>query len=200
MNGPSFSCDTPRELRSLGRDLPTSPARCAGPDIVRVVAIGSSSTEEDGASSKEASYPSRLDAALAARFPDSEFDVSNARAGGQEVRQNVLTSRAPQPLVSPNRHGRSASEHERFEIARISLVLYVLWPNVVTARLPRRVRRTWRGLGCPDLRSAWTNQAGADQSPPSFLSARISEALAGLRRRAQAAALRRSGCLDPRAS
>jgi acyl-CoA thioesterase I len=82
---PSFSCDTPRELRSLGRDLLNFASAMRGSDIVRVVAIGSSSTAGDGATGKEASYPSRLDAALAARFPDHNFDVSNAGAGGQEA-------------------------------------------------------------------------------------------------------------------
>ena len=81
----AFSCDTPRELRSLGRDLPNFASAMRGSDTVRVVAIGSSSTEGDGASGKEASYPSRLGAALAARFPDRKFDVSNAGAGGQEA-------------------------------------------------------------------------------------------------------------------
>lgn len=86
MNQPSpFSCDTPRELRSLGRDLPNFSDAMRGSDSVRIVAIGSSSTEGDGASSKEASYPARLAAAFATRFPDRRFDVSNAGVGGQEA-------------------------------------------------------------------------------------------------------------------
>jgi acyl-CoA thioesterase I len=56
-----------------------------GPDSVRIVAIGSSSTEGDGASSKDASYPARLAAAFATRFPDRKIDVSNAGVGGQEA-------------------------------------------------------------------------------------------------------------------
>ncbi|WP_161494850.1 SGNH/GDSL hydrolase family protein [Bradyrhizobium canariense] len=86
MNQPfPVACATPPELRSLGRDLPNfaTAMRASGP--VSIVAIGSSSTEGDGASNKEASYPSRLSAELAARFPDRTFDIYNAGVRGQEA-------------------------------------------------------------------------------------------------------------------
>jgi acyl-CoA thioesterase I len=86
MNAPStISCKTPRELRSLGRDLPNFARAMREPNAIQVVAIGSSSTEGDGASNKDASYPSRLAAAFAVRFPDRKFEVSNAGVGGQEA-------------------------------------------------------------------------------------------------------------------
>src|ERR1700754_424846 len=87
--------------------------------------------------------------------------------------------RSPTALSSTKTsRGGAPSEHERFEIAGSSRLLYLLWPIVVTTRLPRGARRIWRGLGCPDRRGAWTDKAGADRHPPSFLSARISETLA----------------------
>jgi lysophospholipase L1-like esterase len=52
---------------------------------VNIVAIGSSSTEGDGASGPAASYPSRLGVALAARFPAPKINVLNLGVGGQEA-------------------------------------------------------------------------------------------------------------------
>jgi hypothetical protein len=54
MNQPSRFCDTPRELRSLGRNLPNFADAMRGSDSVRIVAIDSSLTEGDGASTKDA--------------------------------------------------------------------------------------------------------------------------------------------------
>lgn len=52
---------------------------------MNIVAIGSSSTEGDGASSPAASYPNRLGIALAARFPTPKINVLNLGVGGQEA-------------------------------------------------------------------------------------------------------------------
>jgi hypothetical protein len=52
---------------------------------VTIVAIGSSSTEGDGAKSKDASYPSRLNVALSARFPGNKINVLNLGVGAQEA-------------------------------------------------------------------------------------------------------------------
>src|SRR5947208_5053698 len=49
-----------------------------------IVAIGSSSTEGAGASSDAASYPSRLEALLSARFPAIPIRVLNRGIGGEE--------------------------------------------------------------------------------------------------------------------
>lgn len=49
-----------------------------------IVAIGSSSTWGAGASSGSASYPSRLEALLKARFPDVAVRVINRGVGGEE--------------------------------------------------------------------------------------------------------------------
>jgi lysophospholipase L1-like esterase len=49
-----------------------------------IVAIGSSSTQGVGASSPDASYPSRLQALLRARFPGTVIRVVNRGVGGEE--------------------------------------------------------------------------------------------------------------------
>jgi lysophospholipase L1-like esterase len=56
-----------------------------GQDEVTIVAIGSSSTKGDGASSGAASYPSRLGATFSARFPTQKINVLNLGIGGQEA-------------------------------------------------------------------------------------------------------------------
>jgi lysophospholipase L1-like esterase len=82
---PPDACDTPSELSSLGRSLPNLARALKGLNEVSVVAIGSSSTHGDGASSDAASYPSRLNAALLDRFPGKKITVLNAGVGGQEA-------------------------------------------------------------------------------------------------------------------
>jgi len=79
------TCNTPRELSALGRNLPRLAEALFGPNDVRIVAIGSSSTEGDGASSKAASYPSRLNDALSGQFPSKKINVFNVGVGGQEA-------------------------------------------------------------------------------------------------------------------
>jgi acyl-CoA thioesterase I len=82
---PPGACDTPSELRSLGRPLPNLARALNSFSEVNIVAIGSSSTKGDGASGDAASYPSRLNAALADRFPGKKITVLNAGIGGQEA-------------------------------------------------------------------------------------------------------------------
>jgi lysophospholipase L1-like esterase len=54
---------------------------------VVIVAVGSSSTAGAGASSPSASYPSRLQAELRARFPGTAITVLNRGVNGEEVPQ-----------------------------------------------------------------------------------------------------------------
>jgi hypothetical protein len=78
-------CDTPRELSALGRGLPHFGKALKGSDDVAIVAIGSSSTEGDGATNKAASYPSRLNDALSSRLGRPDIKVLNLGIGGQEA-------------------------------------------------------------------------------------------------------------------
>ena len=52
---------------------------------VKIVAIGSSSTQGVGASSAEWSYPSRLEMELRQRYPSITLSVKNRGVGGQEA-------------------------------------------------------------------------------------------------------------------
>src|SRR3954451_3054735 len=104
--------------------------------------------------------------------------------------------RSTAALSFAKRHGGAQGEYEGFGIARVWLCL--LWSLLVATRLSRGSRRTWCSLGCPHHCCAWTDKADADRYPPSFLSARISEALARLRRRAQADAFPGAGRLVSR--
>jgi acyl-CoA thioesterase I len=79
------SCETPGPLIALGRSLSGFASALRGHDEVTIVAIGSSSTKGDGAKSDAASYPSRLGAALSARFPTPKINVLNLGVGGQEA-------------------------------------------------------------------------------------------------------------------
>jgi acyl-CoA thioesterase-1 len=54
---------------------------------VTIVAVGSSSTFGAGASSSAASYPSRLEALLRARFPNVSIKVLNRGVNGEEAAQ-----------------------------------------------------------------------------------------------------------------
>ncbi|MDR6954677.1 lysophospholipase L1-like esterase [Ancylobacter sp. 3268] len=72
-------------LTRLSQPLPrlAKALRDGGP--VKIVAIGSSSTAGAGASSRTASYPSRLEAALRQRFPGIDITVVNRGINGQDA-------------------------------------------------------------------------------------------------------------------
>jgi acyl-CoA thioesterase-1 len=82
-------CSAPKELARLDRPLSHTARLLAAGLPIRIVAIGSSSTAGAGASSPEASYPSRLAVELRDRFPDHEITVLNRGVNGEEV-QDML--------------------------------------------------------------------------------------------------------------
>jgi acyl-CoA thioesterase-1 len=82
---PPSPCETPRELRALGQALPNFADALYRLGAVDIVTVGSSSTEGDGASSRDSSYPSRLNVALSSRFPDRTIKLINAGVGRQEA-------------------------------------------------------------------------------------------------------------------
>lgn len=87
---PSFAADKPPcktrlEQVRLASPLARLGAKLARHEAVTIVAIGSSSTWGSGASSREASYPSRLQAGLKALYPESPIVVINRGVGGEEV-------------------------------------------------------------------------------------------------------------------
>ena len=63
--------------------LPRFSAALVQSHAIRIVALGSSSTQGIGASSPKACYPSRLQAELRKRYPDKEIIVDNLGVGGE---------------------------------------------------------------------------------------------------------------------
>ena len=85
MTSPTFDCNTPPELYRLGQKLPYFAKALGNLDVINVVAIGSSSTQGEGASTPAANYPSRLGDALGRQFPKRTINVLNLGVGGQEA-------------------------------------------------------------------------------------------------------------------
>jgi acyl-CoA thioesterase-1 len=72
-------------LTQLTHPLARMAQRIANGKPITIVALGSSSTAGAGASSPAASYPSRLEAELNARFPEQPVTVINQGANGEEA-------------------------------------------------------------------------------------------------------------------
>ena len=72
-------------LTRLTHPLARVVQRVANGKPITIVALGSSSTAGAGASSPAASYPSRLEAELSARFPEQPVTVINQGVNGEEA-------------------------------------------------------------------------------------------------------------------
>ncbi|MGH8734424.1 MAG: SGNH/GDSL hydrolase family protein [Burkholderiales bacterium] len=81
----SPQCSAPRELARLERPLTRTARLLAAGEPIKIVAIGSSSTAGAGASSPDATYPSRLAAELADKFPDHQITVLNRGVNGEDA-------------------------------------------------------------------------------------------------------------------
>ena len=81
--GASPPCEAPTNLVHFTAPLPTLSAALDGDQPIRIVALGSSSTQGIGASSPKACYPSKLQSELRQRYPDKEITVENLGVGGQ---------------------------------------------------------------------------------------------------------------------
>jgi lysophospholipase L1-like esterase len=75
----------PAELTHFARPLIQTMRRLANGQPLTIVAIGSSSTAGAGASSPDATYPSRLAVDLRTRFPGREITVLNRGVNGEET-------------------------------------------------------------------------------------------------------------------
>jgi acyl-CoA thioesterase-1 len=85
----SVTCAAPSDLTRLDYPLTQTAKRVTGSDPIIVVAIGSSSTAGAGASSSEASYPSRLLVELRRLLPHNPITVLNRGSNGEETREMV---------------------------------------------------------------------------------------------------------------
>ena len=85
----SPACGWPPELARFNHALRHTARRLASGEPLTIVAIGSSSTAGAGATSPAASYPSRLTAELAQRFPGHDITVLNRGVNGEETEQTL---------------------------------------------------------------------------------------------------------------
>jgi acyl-CoA thioesterase-1 len=82
---PQIACGAPVELTRFDRPLFQTARRLAGGEPLSIVTIGSSSTAGAGASSPDASYPSRLAVELKNRLPTAQITVLNRGVNGEET-------------------------------------------------------------------------------------------------------------------
>ena len=82
---PPATCSAPTEFSHFDRPLVRTARRLASGEPLTIVAIGSSSTAGAGASSPDASYPSRLAVELKQRFPLQDITVLNRGVNGDET-------------------------------------------------------------------------------------------------------------------
>lgn len=87
------SCNAPNTIAELDAPLTGLAGAIERAREIRVVALGSSSTEGTGASSKQAAYPARFDHAMDTRFPGKDFQVSNLGKGGELAEDMLLRLR-----------------------------------------------------------------------------------------------------------
>lgn len=76
-------CGLSDDLAALNMSLPHVVQSLAAGGPVVIVAFGSSSTYGTGASTRDKTYPSRLAALLARRFPGANIEVLNRGIGGE---------------------------------------------------------------------------------------------------------------------
>jgi lysophospholipase L1-like esterase len=81
----SVPCNVPMDLLRLANPLARVARKLRAGDPITIVALGSSSTAGTGASSDQATYPSRLAQYLRQRFPKNTITVLNKGVGGEEA-------------------------------------------------------------------------------------------------------------------
>lgn len=82
-------CTAPPALAAIDGGFARTARRIEAGEAVTIIALGSSSTQGVGASSPAASYPSRLERELKARFPTVAIRVVNLGRGGQDVGEEL---------------------------------------------------------------------------------------------------------------
>src|SRR3954462_3432830 len=84
------ACPNPPALLSLHPALIYVAAKLATHGKLTILAMGAASTAGAGASSAAATYPSRLEAELRKRFPDTDIRVINRGRGGEDAPDEVV--------------------------------------------------------------------------------------------------------------
>lgn len=86
------TCDVPPDVVSAARPLPAT-ARALQQGALRILILGSGSITGPGASGPDASWPARLQALLAARFPGRPVDVAVRGGRGVSVHDHLALLR-----------------------------------------------------------------------------------------------------------
>jgi acyl-CoA thioesterase-1 len=84
-----MQCRAARELLDLGNPLAIAKAAIAEERDLRIVALGSSSTQGYGATNPQYSYPAQLKMKLDAAMPGIKIHVWNKGIGGQDAEEMV---------------------------------------------------------------------------------------------------------------
>jgi len=95
-------CDVPNALLTLNGRLDTTLSRLKSHAPLRVLAIGSSSTEGVGASSPQAAYPARLQTELQNRFKNQPVEVVNRGVSGEVVTATAERLRTEVEALKPS--------------------------------------------------------------------------------------------------
>jgi len=88
--GAEQQCRASRELLELNNPLEIARTAVADERQLRIVAMGSSSTQGYGASNPQYSYPAQLKMKLEAAMPGVDVHVYNKGVGGQDAEEMVL--------------------------------------------------------------------------------------------------------------
>jgi acyl-CoA thioesterase I len=95
-------CDAPPGWASILQPLERTAARINGGGPLNIIAIGSSSTVGVGATGPEQTYPSQLQAALSAHFPNLDIHVANRGISGQDAPEEVARLSADVVALQPD--------------------------------------------------------------------------------------------------
>lgn len=98
----AVACTAPVDVLRLNARLPNTARAIRRNQELVIVALGSSSTEGVGASSRENTYPARLARELAARWPKLRLRVINAGIGGETATEMLARFEADVMLHRPN--------------------------------------------------------------------------------------------------
>ena len=80
-------CNVPESFIAQHVPLPRTAAKLHAGEPIKIVAIGSSSTEGIGASDPDNTYPARLADELERHWPEADVTVVNRGVGGERVKQ-----------------------------------------------------------------------------------------------------------------
>lgn len=122
---------------------------------LRIVALGSSSTEGTGASRPENAWPARLEAILDARFPAEEIEVVNRGKGGETAAQNLARLEADVIRLAPDLVIWQVGTND---------ALQGLEPELVAARVRQGIRRMRaQGIEVILMDSQWLPEPARDE-------------------------------------